>query len=183
MTANVNDMPNRSMSQERWVAVPGHEGSYEVSDHGRVRSLPRTVVRKNRVPLTVRGRILKLVYGPNGYTTVKLPPGQMLSGTVKVHALVLTAFVGPKPPGMECCHANDIPDDNRLENLRWDTPVENAQDKVRNGSAWWLTKPTECPHGHKYTPENVRIKQGRIRCRACQIAYQRNHRRTKALSK
>lgn len=51
-----------------------------------------------------------------------------------VHALVLEAFVGPKPEGMECCHANGVRTDNRLENLRWDTRKGNMQDAVRHGT-------------------------------------------------
>ena len=38
-----------------------------------------------------------------------------------VHRLVLITFVGPCPEGMECCHKDDNPLNNRLENLRWDT--------------------------------------------------------------
>jgi hypothetical protein len=56
-----------------------------------------------------------------------------LSGKiVSVHLLVLEAFVGPRPPGLEGCHANDIKADNRLVNLRWDTRKSNTRDKVRN---------------------------------------------------
>ena len=33
------------MSLERWCAVPGFYGLYEVSDLGRVRSLDRTILR------------------------------------------------------------------------------------------------------------------------------------------
>jgi hypothetical protein len=50
-----------------------------------------------------------------------------------VHRLVLLAFVGPCPAGMQCCHENDKHDDNRLENLRWDTPKANSRDAKRNG--------------------------------------------------
>jgi hypothetical protein len=50
-----------------------------------------------------------------------------------VHQLVLEAFVGPKPEGFECCHADDDPTNNRLENLRWDTQCANAADRIRNG--------------------------------------------------
>lgn len=50
-----------------------------------------------------------------------------------VGRLVLEAFVGPCPAGLQCCHANDDPWDNRLENLRWDTPKANAKDRARNG--------------------------------------------------
>src|SRR6266545_5079971 len=50
-----------------------------------------------------------------------------------VHRLVLEAFVGPRPLGMECCHEDDDPDNNRLGNLRWGTPKDNSADARRNG--------------------------------------------------
>lgn len=53
--------------------------------------------------------------------------------TQGIHRLVLMAFVGPCPEGMEACHWNDIKTDNRVENLRWATRVENRQDCHRNG--------------------------------------------------
>lgn len=52
-----------------------------------------------------------------------------------IHALVLTAFVGPCPDGEECRHENGKRDDNRLTNLSWGTRQENCQDKVRHGTA------------------------------------------------
>lgn len=51
-----------------------------------------------------------------------------------VHTIVLTAFCGPRPHGMECCHGpNHDPEDNRLSNLRWDTRKANSDDKVTAG--------------------------------------------------
>src|SRR5262245_50618733 len=69
-----------------------------------------------------------------GYRNVSLrnAAGQLEPGT-KVHRLVLLAFVGPCPGGMECCHANDDRQDNRLSNLRWDTRGNNISDAIRNG--------------------------------------------------
>lgn len=51
-----------------------------------------------------------------------------------VHHLVLEAFVGLRPDGTEACHFPD-PDktNNRLANLRWDTPKANAGDSVALG--------------------------------------------------
>lgn len=51
----------------------------------------------------------------------------------KVHRLVLEAFVGPCPIGMEGCHNDGVPEHNRLGNLRWDTHRENIQDIFRIG--------------------------------------------------
>lgn len=53
---------------------------------------------------------------------------------VYVHHLVTEAFIGPRPPGYEVCHANSDPGDNRLGNLRYDTPKGNAADRIPNGT-------------------------------------------------
>lgn len=47
---------------------------------------------------------------------------------LKVHRLVLEAFIGPCPPGCEGCHNDGDPTNNRLENLRWDTHAANMAD-------------------------------------------------------
>lgn len=50
-----------------------------------------------------------------------------------VHALVLEAFVGPKPEGLEACHYPDRDKtNNRVGNLRWDTHAENMKDQYRD---------------------------------------------------
>lgn len=50
-----------------------------------------------------------------------------------VHRLVLEAFVGPCPDGMECLHADFDTANNRASNLRWGTHLENIGDGVRQG--------------------------------------------------
>lgn len=35
---------------------------------------------------------------------------------------------------MQACHRNGDQIDNRLENLRWGTPQENADDRIRHGT-------------------------------------------------
>ena len=46
---------------EHWRPVAGWQGYYEVSNLGRVRSLPRTLIRRNGTRYRVRGRVLKPV--------------------------------------------------------------------------------------------------------------------------
>lgn len=48
--------------------------------------------------------------------------------------LVLEAFVGPCPEGLECCHNNGNCHDNRLDNLRWDTRQANIVDRDHHGT-------------------------------------------------
>lgn len=65
-----------------------------------------------------------------------------------VHRLVLEAFVGPCPAGLEGCHNNGDRKDNRLGNLRWDTKKSNNADKILHGTIvrgerQWKAKLTE----------------------------------------
>jgi hypothetical protein len=51
-----------------------------------------------------------------------------------VHHLVMLAFEGPCPNGLECRHLNGNPQDNRFENLKWGTRLENIHDAIRHGT-------------------------------------------------
>jgi hypothetical protein len=51
-----------------------------------------------------------------------------------IHRLVLEAFVGPCPNGFEACHNDGDRQNNRLENLRWDTRSGNHSDKEQHGT-------------------------------------------------
>jgi hypothetical protein len=88
--------------------------------------------------------------------------------SVSVHRLVLLAFVGPCPDGLEGLHWDDDPANNRLSNLRWGTPGDNQRDCIRNGNHWKVNI-THCPRGHEYTDENTYVAPGSGHrfCRAC----------------
>ena len=116
---------------ETWKDVVGYEGLYEVSDKGRVRSLPRY----NAAGCWLSGRILKQPRAPKGYRIVTLTR-YGVQKVAAVHVLVATAFHGPKPEGMICCHYDDDKDNNAATNLRWDTYEANAADRRRNLGAY-----------------------------------------------
>src|SRR5699024_3383608 len=152
--------PTRTgIGTEIWKPIPGFEGLYEVSDHGRVRSLDR-VVHSENYARSVRGRMLKVNTAPDGRVSVNLFRDN-IGYTRRVHRLVMEAFVGPCPEGMEVCHWNDNASDNRLSNLRYDTRSANTMDMIRNGRHNHARK-THCPRGHEFIPENLKpISQGR----------------------
>ncbi len=108
---------------ESWMPVIGWEDCYEVSDLGRVRSLPRA---------GRRGRILRPSVQPEHYPSVTFSRKSKLT-SYGIHRLVLAAFVGPCPEGMEACHNNGDWHDCRLVNLRWDTRKNNHADKRVHG--------------------------------------------------
>jgi hypothetical protein len=76
---------------------------------------------------------LKARRSSNGYLNVNLH-GKGPSRCDSVHALILEAFVGPRPPGHHACHNNGDRTDNRPENLRWDTVAGNCADKKAHGT-------------------------------------------------
>lgn len=57
-----------------------------------------------------------------------------LAHTAQVCRLVIESFVSPRPPGMQCCHGDGNPRNNRVSNLRWDTHRANCLDAVRHGT-------------------------------------------------
>lgn len=154
---------DRAARPEKWAPVPGYEGDYEVSDQGKVRSY----VRRGG-PRMIAPRLV----GPAGkqYHAVTLRGGKQ----VRVHRLVLAAFIGPCPEGLQGCHNNGDKLDNRLVNLRWDTPGANNRDKRVHGTDHQVRK-THCPRGHEYTPENCYDPTMTVRrCKLCARAAARH---------
>ena len=52
-----------------------------------------------------------------------------------VHVLVLMAFVGPRPEGMQCRHLDGSKDNNHVSNLAWGTAKQNQHDSILHGTA------------------------------------------------
>lgn len=124
---------------ETWLPIVNWEGLYEVSDIGRVQSLPRVVYDRRGRALRLQGRLLKPWPNDSGHLRVKLYRGGY-GGPWQiyfVHHLVLEAFDRPCPPGMECRHGPGGPADNRWpENICWGTREDNqGPDRVRDGTS------------------------------------------------
>lgn len=129
------DSPADNRGVEFWAPAAGFEGLYEVSTLGRVKSLPRVVWRSDGRTHSVKGGILQPATRKcGGYQHVVLRKDGT-HHTRTLHRLVLEAFIGPRPIGYECCHCNGNPQDNRLVNLRWDTPKSNGQDRKMHGTS------------------------------------------------
>lgn len=120
---------------ELWKDIPGYEGKYQVSNKGRIKSLARTVKSKNQYgefEWQTKERILSPGKRDScGHLSVVLHDHNRKS--YSIHQLVMQAFLGEPPEGMEVCHNNCDSSDNRIENLRYDTRSENMTDIYKNG--------------------------------------------------
>lgn len=141
---------------EEWRDIAGAEGKYQVSDQGRVRSLQR--YRKILIPqISKHGYPRVSIYFCDG--SRKLRP---------IHALVAQAFIGPRPPGLDVRHKNDVKTDCRAVNLEYGTRSQNMLDAVKNGRVVNSNK-TECGVcGTPYDSLNTYVRpDGGRECRTC----------------
>jgi hypothetical protein len=135
------------MENEIWkpitkiIDAKGQEFSpkgYEVSNMGRVRSYNQRYGKGFGVgyrPLLKTPTIITGRPDPRGYYQVTLTDHTTKNRkNFRIHTLVMQTFIGPAPEGLVICHYNDIKTDNRLENLRYDTPEANSADRERNKS-------------------------------------------------
>lgn len=104
--------------EEIWKAVVGYEGSYEVSNLGRVKSLSR-MVYNGHVNRTTEERVLKSTLDGNGYPHVSIC-NDGIKKTAMVHQLMAIAFLGHTRSGLALVvdHINGVKTDNRVENIR-----------------------------------------------------------------
>jgi len=155
---------------ERWSPISRHEDYYEVSTRGEIRSLDRTVMRSNGIPLRLRGQSLTPVVRPTGHLRLALQrAGVKLQRFV--HQIVLETFGGPCPQGLECCHNDGNPAHNCLSNLRWDTRSANRFDMVQHGSHPNARKLT-CKRDHPLvTPNLAEWALPNRSCLACARAH------------
>lgn len=170
-------MDDKQPTIERWKPVKGYEGIYEVSDHGRVRSVDRTVNYSDGRVHRYKGKVLSAGLSKRGgYPLVSLYT-QGKNQSHYVHSLVAETFIGPRLEGTEVCHSDGNPTNNHVGNLRYGTSSDNELDKVRHGTHYNAAK-MHCPLGHELFAENIPpsiAKLGRRQCLACARARTRVH--------
>ena len=116
---------------ERWADVKGFEGAYQVSDEGRVRSVPRTTSGGRRLG----GRMLRGKVVPHGGRRQVHLMRDGKEEYLYVSRLVAEAFV-PNPDGLRSViHVNGNQLDDRACNLAWaDQPANAAEGWSRERS-------------------------------------------------
>lgn len=158
--------------QEIWKDIKGHEGLYQVSNLGRVKSLGRYMetVRGRR---WIKERIMVPYAGRARYYSITLSKGGEQK-TAQIHRLVATAFVA-NPDNMSCVnHKDENPLNNRAENLEWCSQEYNIrysrqwkdrQSEVSKGLAELsMLRNTPCPKtpGRRNKPVGAFGTDGRL---------------------
>lgn len=107
-----------SAAGEQWADIPGFHGAYQVSNLGRVRSC-----------CLVRQRGQRTHYPQ----ICIINPSTRRAFCAYVHQLVMSAFVGPRPPGHCVNHKDGNKWNPHLENLEYVTYKRNAEHAVEIG--------------------------------------------------
>lgn len=121
--------------KEEWKDINGFEGLYQVSNHGRVKSLKRVIKRKNRGEFSdsypVKEKILKPYVNSIGYETVTLHDKNGHSPFL-IHRLVAEVFIPNKQNKPQVNHKDCDKTNNYFKNLEWCTIPENLKHASEN---------------------------------------------------
>ena len=102
---------------EIWKDITGYEGLYQVSNLGRVKSLPR-VNRCVDKYYTRKGKVLTGHPDKDGYLVVHLSKNG-IERRFRVHRIVAKSFIPNSNKLPQVNHINEIVNDNRVANLEW----------------------------------------------------------------
>ena len=103
---------------EVWKDIIGYEGLYQVSDQGRIKSLPRKGTKGGIIKLHTRGN-------DNKYLRAALTKDHKTKW-FSVNRLVAQHFLEDYSEDLQVDHINNNPQDNRAINLQMLTAHENV---------------------------------------------------------
>lgn len=154
---------------EIWVDAIYYDGSYSVSNFGRVKSETRYVANGSASGRLVKERILSQANQADGRLSVNLS----INNKNKPHdvsVLVWESFNGEKPDGKVVMHKNKCKNDNRLSNLELTTWSNSHSTNFRLGLLPHLEDIHASMIGSKWNEENGIYVNGElteILCNKC----------------
>jgi|SRR5690554_810142 len=138
--------------KEIWKDIPGFEGYYQASSLGRIKSVKRSVERRNNHKNGIwvyKSKIIKPRLSTWGYYQVSLYTEHGRNQPF-VHRIIAFTFIENPRNKPQVNHKNGIKTDNRIENLEWCTHSENNKHAYDAGLKKGITK-----RKYKLSDENV----------------------------
>ena len=110
--------------EEIWKAIDGYEGRYEISNLGRVKSLPKM---KGSGYMSVESIMVNKLSN-KGYFSIGLRLDKKKK-FFSVHRLVALHFISNPENKPTVDHIDRNPSNNNVNNLRWATLVEQCENR------------------------------------------------------
>lgn len=150
-------------AEPMWKLIPGFS-LYEASKQGKIR-------RAEAGRGTQKGHVLAPQDDTHGYWQVRIPGDDGEYHTVKVYVLVALAFFGPNAVGCQVNHLNGNTRDNRLANIEYVTPRENAEHALRE-----LGRHVACGEARsELTDDDIRTIRRRVAAGESRAAVARDY--------
>lgn len=147
---------------EVWKDIKGYEGKYQISNYGRVKSLPKKM--GNGIGYITDEKILKNCKNHYGYSIVNLCEN-CTPIFKQVHRLVAETFIQNPDNKPQVNHINGNKQDNRAENLEWCTNGENQAHRHKVLKQKYWGKPVICIEENKeYSSSSEAGRQKNIDC-------------------
>jgi hypothetical protein len=142
--------------KEVWKDVPGYEGIYSVSTTGLIKNYGRLIVNNGG---REKPKLLKPRKDEKGYLRISLVDKNGVRTFWGIHRIVATTFI-PNPDSKPFIdHINGVKDDNRVDNLRWCTTLENTHNPITYSK---YLKAMESQRGKTFSDEHRRkLSEGR----------------------
>lgn len=115
---------------EQWKDIVGYEGCYQISNHGRVKSMRRLVASRNGFR-ELPEKIVKPLFTKGGYLNV-VGSKKQVRDTFVIHHLVAHYFIGERPPGCVIDHIDRDKTNNKVDNLRYVSASQNQRNRKDN---------------------------------------------------
>lgn len=116
---------------EIWKDLPGNEGTYQISNLGRVKTLDRVIKCGKNIKKHIPEKVMA-IRSHAGYKTVTIRIDSKTK-VCSIHRLVAKTFL-PNPNNYKCVnHIDGNKENNAVNNLEWCNYSHNMKHAYRNG--------------------------------------------------